>query len=79
MAKTKITIDNKGLQELMKSKEMNGVLMECASKSLQKLGAGYEASEYTGKSRSNVSVYAVTKDAQKENLENNSILKAVFS
>jgi hypothetical protein len=41
------------------------------------LGEGYEVSEYVGTNRVNVSVHAVSDRAKKDNLDNNSMLKAV--
>jgi len=79
MAKTKVVLNSKGVQELMKSPEMQGVLQEYANNAVSSLGKGYEASLYIGKTRANVSVGAVSKEAQRENRKNNSIIKAVFS
>lgn len=79
MAKTKVVLNSKGVQELMKSPEMQGVLQEYANNAVSYLGKGYEASLYIGKTRANVSVGAVSKEAQRENRKNNSIIKAVFS
>lgn len=79
MAKTKVVLNSKGVQDLMKSEEMQAVLQEQADRTLSILGKGYEASLYIGKTRANVSVGAVSKEAQKENRKNNSIIKAVFS
>jgi len=72
-------LNNKGVRELLTSDEMEDVLVEFGRQALMKLDDGYAISVYTGKKRSNVSVFAQTPEAQRDNLENNSILKAVFS
>ena len=40
---------------------------------------GYEISRYSGLTRANVSVYADTKKARQDNIENNTLLKALGS
>ena len=62
----------------MKSEEMKQAMKAAADEAVGKLGAGYEADTHTGKTRVNASVYAVTPEARRENLSQNTILKAVF-
>lgn len=77
MAKFKFELNRDGVRELMQSNEMKAICEEYANSALNSLGDGYEVSTYTGKSRVNASVIAVTYAARKENSQNNSILKAV--
>lgn len=78
MSKTKFELNRAGVAELMKSSEMMGVCRKYADKAVNQLGNGYKVSEYTGKTRVNVSVSAQTYEARKENSQNNTILKAVY-
>lgn len=77
MSKMKFKLNRKGVAELMKSEEMQTILKEKANGALNRLGDGYESNLHVGKNRANVMVYAETYKAKKDNLENNSILKAV--
>lgn len=77
MSKLKFELNRAGVRELMQSPEMQSVLNEKASQAVQRLGAGYNADSHVGRNRSNAMVYAESEDAKKENLRNNTILKAV--
>lgn len=79
MAKVKVELNRAGVSGLMKSAEMLGYCTSLANNAAGSLGEGYEVSPYTGRTRVNVSIAAVTRKAQKDNLENNSLLKAVGS
>ena len=73
-----IELNSDGIVELLKSNEIMGVLKEQGQGMLSRLGEGYAMSEYNkGKSRANVSVYAETQEARRDNLNNNTLLKAV--
>lgn len=76
--KVEIELNDAGIQELLKSPEMMAVCKEYADKALSKLGSGYEVTTRTGKTRVNAEVAAVTYEAKRENLKNNTILKAVM-
>lgn len=72
-----IKLDDAGIQELLKS---DGVMSELKSRGksvLSSAGEGYAMDSYTGKTRANVSIYAETKEAYLDNLDNNTLLKAV--
>lgn len=75
MGNVEIKLDSEGIQELLKSDEIMDVLRGQAKKALSGLNSGYAMSEYKGKTRGNVSIYANTKEAYKDNLENNTLLK----
>ena len=76
--KTKIVLNSDGVKELLKSEEMQGLLMELAKGIHSRCGADYEINgPFIGKNRANVSVGATSKKAIQDNLDNNTILKAV--
>lgn len=76
-SKVRIELNREGVRSLLKSEEMQAVCEERAKAALSKLGSGYEVTSRIGKNRCNSEVAAVTREAKKENLENNSILKAL--
>lgn len=78
MAKVHIELNSDGIVELMKSDEIMSVLESHGRSMVSSLGEGYSMSKYpNGKSRGNVSVYADSKEAYQDNMNNNSLLKAV--
>ena len=77
MSKEKFQLNRKGVAELMKSKEMQGILTEYASGVKNRCGDGYTQDIYVGKNRANAKVSAETKEALSDNMKNNTILKAV--
>ncbi len=77
MSKVKFVLNRAGVRQLMQSEEMQAILNEKATKALNRLGGGYKSDIYVGKNRANAMVYADTYQAKRDNLKNNSILKAV--
>lgn len=77
MAKTKIVLNRSGVRALLQSDEMKAICEERANQALGKLGDGYTVTTMTGKTRVNASIYAESSDAKRENMENNTILKAL--
>lgn len=77
MSKIKFELNRAGVRELMKSQEMGDVLKEYAARIASNAGEGYEV--YQGKNRANVSVKTATDAAAADNLENNTLEKAVRS
>ena len=75
MGNVKVELNSDGIRELLKSDEIMEVLRSQARKVMSGLNSGYAMSEYKGKTRGNVSIYANTKEAYKDNLENNTLLK----
>ena len=78
MAKMRFELNEKGVRELMQSDAMLSVCSEYANAALSSLGNGYGVNTYHGKTRVNAEVEAVTPAAKKENLNNNTIWKAVL-
>lgn len=65
------------MRELLRSDEMQAVLQDAAQAVMAKLPDGYETNEHVGKNRRNIEIAAVTAKARRDNLENNTLLKAV--
>lgn len=77
MKKVRVKLNRGGVRELLRSEEM---LKECerhARRVASVSGAGYEVSEYTGRNRVNVSIYAESDEAKRDNRKNNTLLKVV--
>lgn len=77
MAKMKFKLNHSGVGQLLKSSEMQNVLEEKATGIKNRAGEGYAQDIYVGKSRANAMVYADSYKAKKDNLKNNTLLKAV--
>lgn len=77
MSDIKVILNRDGVKELLKSEKMLQICREKAENARGKLGNGYEVTTYIGKNRCNASIKAISKQAKKENIENNTILKAV--
>lgn len=73
----RIELNGEGVRELLRSSEMMSVCKEHARQIAARAGSGYAVSTYTGKTRVNASVYAATEEANRDNLKNNTLLKAV--
>ena len=77
MSKMKFKLNRSGVAALMKSNQMQGVLEEKATGVRNRAGEGYKQDIYVGKTRANAMVYADTYQAKKDNMKNNTLLKAV--
>jgi len=77
MSKFKFVLNRAGVRQLMQSEEMQSILKDKADAALNSLDEGYKSDIYIGKNRANAMVYADTYQAKRDNLKNNSILKAV--
>lgn len=77
MSKFKFVLNRPGVRALMQSDEMQSILKDKADNALNSLGEGYKSDIHVGKNRANAMVYADTYQAKRDNLKNNSILKAV--
>lgn len=73
----KFVLNRAGVRELMQSEEMQDVLLDHAKSIATRAGEGYDV--FVGKTRANVSVYTATESAMKDNLDNNTLEKAVRS
>ncbi|SBO17430.1 hypothetical protein [Carnobacterium divergens] len=77
MSKMKFKLNYSGIGMMMKSTEMQNVLSEHATAIKNRCGDGYEQDIYVGKNRANAMVKTSTYQAKKDNLKNNTLLKAV--
>ncbi|MGV3011529.1 hypothetical protein [Streptococcus thoraltensis] len=73
----KFKLNSNGVKNLLKSSEMQSVLKEKASTIRNRCGDGYKQDVYVGRNRANAMVSASSYKAKKDNLKNNTILKAV--
>ena len=64
-------------RQLPKGAGTAALLRRLASGMQERAGEGYSVSEHAGRKRTNVSVGAATKEAWRDNLENNTLLKAM--
>ena len=71
----KFELDYEGVGQLLKSAEMQAVLIDYANAVQNRAGDDY--SVYVGRTRANVSVRTDNDNAVQDNYENNTLLKAV--
>lgn len=78
--KVEIVLNRAGVRELLRSKEIGDACMQAAvayQSRLPAVGYGVTGGVYTGQNRVNVSVGALTEEAVKDNLANNTLLKSL--
>ena len=73
----KIELNSAGVRAMLKSPEMQAMLSERAHKIAGRAGAGYETDVYVGTNRANASVFPSGAEAIRDNMKNNTLLKAV--
>lgn len=77
MANIRVELISEGVQALLKSAEMAQICAEHARAIAGRAGDGYSVSTYTGRTRVNASVATATEEAMRDNMKNNTLLKAV--
>lgn len=77
MAKSKFKLNSKGVGQLLKSAEMQNVLSEHATAIRNRCGDGYEQEHFVAGSRAVATVKATSFKAKRDNMKNNTLLKAV--
>lgn len=75
MSDFKFVLDRAGVRELMQSQEMPDVLVDFAGQVADRAGDGYDV--YVGTNRANVSVMTATEEAMADNLDHNTLEKAI--
>lgn len=76
--KVKIKLNRAGVRALLLSSDIAAAVDQAADFVLQNCGQGYAKEPvYMGKNRSNVQIYPATKEARKDNYNNNTLLKAI--
>lgn len=75
----KLKLVRSGVRKLLNSQEVSAAVEEIAAQTAQKAGDGYAAAapHKTGQ-RVAVNVYPATKEAARDNYENDTLLKAVY-
>lgn len=77
MAKVKFKLNSKGVGQLLKSAEMQNVLSKHATAIRNRCGDGYEQEQFVAGSRAVTTVKANSFKAKRDNMKNNTLLKAV--
>ena len=77
MNKMKFKLNSSGVRALLQSNEMQAVLDKQATAIRNRAGVGYQQDTYVGKNRANAMVWADTHQAKRDNMKNNTLLKAV--
>ena len=78
MSNFKVKLIGAGVGALLKSKEIQDILNKESNGTLKKeCGPGYEQDSHVGKTRANAMIYPATRKAKRDNLKNNTLLKAV--
>lgn len=77
MNKTQVKLISAGVGDLLKSKEIQDILNKEATVIKKRCGPGYEQDSHVGKTRANAMIYPATRKAKRDNLKNNTLLKAV--
>ena len=75
--KVRVELNLQGVNELMKSKEIQAVLQQEGEKVAAAAGEGYAARTHLANWIAVTNVYAETEEAKRENLEHNTLLKAL--
>lgn len=76
MGKVKVELNLQGINELMKSPEIQGALHEAGQAVAQAAGEGFDSSTHLASFVAIENVYATTAKAAYKNLEENTLLKA---
>lgn len=77
MAKYKFELNRSGVRELLRSDEMSSMLKAKADAAAQACGDGYASGSCVMPTRAVARVSAATIEAKRDNLKNNTILKAL--
>lgn len=72
-----MTLNRAGVRELLRSEEMQTMLRGKADAAVQACGDGYRAGSFVETTRAVARVSAVSARAKRENLKDNTILKAL--
>ena len=77
MSKIKIVLNRKGVRELLKSQPIADACGEQAEQVKARAGEGYEVRQRNYPERTGYAVIAETDEAKRDNLKNNTLLKAL--
>ena len=77
MSKVRIELNRAGVGALLKSDEVKNFIKSEADRRAQGLGDGYATDTHVAGTRVLASIFTETREAAEENMENNTLLKAV--
>ncbi len=77
MSKVEITLNEAGIQELLKSGEMQNVLSTIAREKASAAGPGYGSEVHVFSKRAVAHIFPTTKESAKDNYQNNTLIKVV--
>ena len=77
MSNVKIVLNSAGIREMLKSPEMEAVVGEHAARIAAQCGSGYANDTKQMPGRVIASVFTDSNDAVRDNLQNNTILRAL--
>ena len=72
-----VELNHEAVGELLKSSEMQELIKSYADEIAKRAGEGYTSDTYNAGSRVIASAYTETEEAMEDNLENNTLLKAM--
>jgi hypothetical protein len=78
MSKIKVELNHGQIGRFLHSQEVAGLVKSYADKAADRLGEGYKSRYKHMGTRVVASVFTTTDEAKRENMDNNSILKAVL-
>ena len=73
----KVELNHEAVGEMLKSSEMQELVKSYADEIAKRAGEGYASDTYNAGSRVIASAYTETEEAMEDNLENNTLLKAM--
>ena len=73
----KVELNHEAVGELLNSSEMQELVKSYADEIAERAGEGYASDTYNAGSRVIASAYTETEEAMEDNLENNTLLKAM--
>lgn len=76
-AKVDIVLNDKGIQEMLKSQPMKDILRQLGAQKATQAGPGYNYRVYDFPERSACNIYPDSKEAAQDNYENNTLLKVI--
>ena len=77
MSKVKIILNREGVGQLLQSEEVKNYIGGIASEKAADLGEGYGSDTYMAGTRAVASIFTETQEAARDNLKNNTLLRAV--
>ena len=78
MSKVEIKLNSANIRAILRSADMQSMLEAKAAEIAARAGEGYEYQTHDSGQRIIANVYAATDEARKDNLENNTLLKALL-